>query len=79
MYFVTATLQAQTAHFASVGWSHIGYDTTHYDVLNGLTVKAGHGCYLLTKQATPLIYIDLIAACFTAVSPFPRHQLFNLQ
>ena len=37
---VAATVQAQASHLASVGGCHIGYDTTHHDVLNSLAFWA---------------------------------------
>ena len=44
-----ATLQAQTSHLASVGGGNIGNDTTHNNILDGMAVRARHGCNLLTE------------------------------
>ena len=71
-----ATLKAQPSYFASVGRSHIGYDATHHDVLDGLAVGAVHSHYLLAEQASPFIDIGFIAALVAAVFPFPGHKCY---
>ena len=70
-----AALQAQTAHLASVGWSHVGNDTTHHDVLDGMAVWAEHGCNLLTEQATSLIHLSFISTGLAAIFQFPGHLI----
>lgn len=76
---VTATLQAQTANLASVRWGYISYDTTDDDVLDTLTVRAGHSCYLLTEQTTSVIHLGFIAASLTSTFQFPSHLLHLLR
>ena len=70
---IAATLQTQTSHLASIRWCHVGYDTTHHNVLDGLTVWAGHRRNLLTKQSSSLIHLSLIATGLTAIFQFPCH------
>ena len=77
-YFVTAALQAQSAHLAPVGRCDIGDDATHDDVLNRLTVRTRHRRNLLTEQAATLIYLGLVAAVLAAILQFPSHALIRL-
>ena len=72
---ITTTLQAQTPHLAPVGWSDIGNDTTHNNVLDSMAVRARHGCNLLAEQATSLIHFSLVATGLTAIFQFPGHLL----
>ena len=70
---VAAALQTQASNLASVGRCHVGNDTTHYDILDGLAVGTRHCCDLLAKQSTTFVHIGLIAAVLTAIFPFPSH------
>ena len=70
---VAAALQTQAAYLAPVRWSHIGNDTTHYKVLDGLAVWARHGRNLLTEESATLVHLGLIAALPAAIFQFPRH------
>jgi len=72
---ITAALQAQPTDLASVGWSDIGDDATHDDVLNRLAVRTRHRRNLLTEQAAPLIHLGLVAAGVAAIFQFPSHVL----
>jgi hypothetical protein len=71
---IAAALQAQTPHFAPIGWSHVGNDTTHHDVLDGLAVRTRHGRNLLTEEPASLVHLSLVSALSAAVFQFPRHQ-----
>lgn len=73
---IAAALQAQSAYLASVGWGHVGNDTTHDDILDRLTVGAGHSRYLLTEQPASLIHLGFIAAVLAAIYSFPRHDSY---
>ena len=46
---IAAALEAQPSYLTPVGWSHISNDTPYDDVLDGLAVRTGHGCYLLSE------------------------------
>ena len=70
---LAAALQTQPTHLASIGRSHVGNDTTHHDVLDGLTVRTEHGRNLLAEQATSLIHLSLVATDLTTIFQFPRH------
>ena len=70
---VAPTLQAQTAHLASVGWGHIGNDTTHNNVLDRLAVRTKHSRDLLTEQSPSLIHLGFIATSLATIFPFPGH------
>ena len=70
---VAATLQTQAPNLTSVGRCHVGNDTTHHDVLDGLAVRARHRRDLLSKQTTTLVHFGLIAAVLTAIFLFPSH------
>ena len=72
---IAATLQTQPTHLASVGWGDVGNDTSHYDILDGLAVRTRHLNNLLTKEATPLIDIGLVATVFAAIFQFPCHLI----
>ena len=70
---VAATVQAQTAHLASVRRSHVGYDAAHDDILDGLAVRASHRRDLLSEESAPLVYIRFISAGRASKFQFPGH------
>ena len=72
---IATALQAQTPHLAPVGWSDIGNDTTHNNVLYSMAVRTRHWCDLLAEQATSLIHLSLVPTGLTAIFQFPRHLL----
>jgi len=76
---IAAALQAQATHLASVRGCDVGNDTTHNDILDSMTVRAEHGCYLLTEQATPLIHLSLVTTGLAAIFSFPRHFSAKVQ
>ena len=53
---IAATLQAQTTNLATIRGGYVCYDATHYYILDGLTVWAGHGSYLLTALGFAACY-----------------------
>jgi hypothetical protein len=71
-------LQAQSAYLASVGWSNIGDDAAHDDVLNRLTVRTRHRRDLLTEQAAALIHLGLVTTVLAAILQFPSHPFIRL-
>ena len=75
---IAATLQAQTAHLASVRRSHVSNDATHHDVLDGLAVRAEHRRNLLTEQPSSLIHLSLIATGLASIFPLPGHSTKQL-
>jgi hypothetical protein len=77
-YLVTAALQAQSAYLASVGWSDIGDDAAHDDVLNRLAVRTRHRRNLLAEQAATLIHLGLVTTVLTAILQFPSHPFIRL-
>jgi len=72
---IATALQAQTPHLAPVGWSDIGNDTTHNNVLYSMAVRTRHWCDLLAEQATSLIHLSLVPTGLTAIFQFPGHLL----
>ena len=75
---IAAALQTQSSNFASIGWGHVGNDTTNHDVLDGFAIRARHSGYLLTEQSTSVIYLGFIATSLTAIFQFPSHRLLFL-
>jgi hypothetical protein len=76
---IAAALQTQTAHLAPVRRSHVGNDSTHHNVLNGLAVRTRHSRNLLTKESASFVYIGLVAAVLTTIFQFPSHiQTYTL-
>ena len=74
---IAATLQAQTPHLTSIGWSHIGNNPAYNDVLNSLAVRTCHSRNLLPEQSASFVHISLIAACLTPIFPFPCHTFLS--
>ena len=72
-YLVTAALQAQSSHLASVGGRNICNDASHHNVLDGVAIRTRHGRNLLTEEAAPFIYLGFIAAGLAAIFQFPGH------
>ena len=70
---IATALQTQAARLASVRWCHIGNDATHYDVLDGLAVRARHRRNLLMKESATFVHLGLVAALLAAIFQFPRH------
>ena len=71
---IATALQTQAARLASVRWCHIGNDATHYDVLDGLAVRARHRRNLLTKESTTLVHLSFVAALLATIFQLPSHQ-----
>jgi hypothetical protein len=71
---ITAAVQAQTAHLASVRWRYIGNDAANHDILNRLTVRTRHRCNLLPEESTTLVHLGFIATGLAAVFQFPSHR-----
>ena len=71
---IAAALQAQPTDLAPVGWSDIGDDTTHDDVLNRLAVRTQPRRNLLTEQAAAFIHLGLVTAVTAAIFQFPGHD-----
>ena len=72
---IAAAVQAQSAHFASVGWGHIGYDAAHHNVLDGLAVGTRHGRNLLPEEPSPLVNLGFVSASLASVFQFPSHSV----
>ena len=71
---IATTLQTEAPHLTPIRRSHISNDTTHDDILDGLTIGTCHSCDLLTEQTTALIDFGLVTASLTAIFPFPSHM-----
>ena len=71
---IAATVEAEPAHLAPVGWCHVGDDASDDNILDGLAVWARHGCDLLTEEAAPLVYLSHIPTCIAAIFQFPSHK-----
>ena len=71
---VAAAVEAEPADLAPVRRCHVGDDAPHHDVLDGLAVRARHGGYLLTEEATPLVHLSLIPTRIAAIFQFPSHK-----
>ena len=71
---VAATVEAEPADLAPIGWCHIGDDASDNNILDGLAVWARHGCDLLTEEATPLVHLSLIPTRIAAIFQFPSHK-----
>jgi len=75
---IAAALQTQATNLASERWSHVGNNTTHHKVLDGLAVWTRHGRNLLTEKSPPLVHLGLIAALTATIFQFPRHRRKNM-